>query len=71
MDVLASLQPFASVPIIDLTGSAFERIDLGPLLGLDSLETQLTGRIDRGYWGNSGDAALTLEPSTGERTGSS
>ena len=64
LDVLASLQPFASVPTIDLTGSAFQRIDLGPLLGLDSLETQLTGRIDRGYWGNSGDAALTLEPST-------
>ena len=64
LDVLASLQPFASVPTMDLTGSAFERINLGPLLGLDSLETQLTGRIDRAYWGNSGEAVLTLEPST-------
>ena len=71
LDVLASLQPFASIPTIDLTGSTFERINLGPLLGLDSLETQLTGRVDRGYWGNSGDAVLTLRTLNSERTGSS
>lgn len=64
LDVLAVVRPFAPVPTIDLTGSAFERINLGPLLGLDSLVTQLTGRIDRAYWGNAGDAVLALEPST-------
>ena len=64
LDILAILQPFAPVPTVDLTGSAFERINLGPLFGLDSLETQLTGRIDHAYWGNSGEVVLTLEPST-------
>ncbi len=64
LDILAILQPFASVPAIDLAGSAFERINLGPLIGLDSLATQLTGRIDHAYWGNSREVVLTLEPST-------
>lgn len=64
LNVRAILQPFASAPTIDLTGSAFERINLGPLLGLDSLATQLTGRVDHAYWGNSGEVVLTLEPST-------
>ena len=63
LDVLANMQPFASVPTVDLSGSTFERINLGPLLGLDSLETQLTGRVDRAYWGSSGDVVLALEPS--------
>ena len=64
LDVRAIIQPFSSVPTIDLTGGTFERIDLGPLLGLDSLSTQLKGRIDSVRWGESGEAVLTLESST-------
>ncbi len=56
--------PFAPLPTVHVLEGLFQRIDAGALIGLESLSTQLTGRIDSLEWGNGGSIALSLDSSS-------
>lgn len=64
LEAQATARPFADSLSIRVDQAEFQQINLGALLGINTVATRLSGRIGHLQWGNGGDAVVMLTPST-------